>query len=347
MGSGWYTTLCFDYSPFGVTLSGRNFTLIGAEKGRFGFQGQENDNEIKGEGNSVNYTYRMHDPRLGRFFARDPLAPNYSYNSPYAFSENRVIDGVELEGLEFFYTADGAYLGHANGDNSIRILHEEYVENATILINKANSGNYTSLTLQTLQDNSTRAYRKEDLWEFIIEWGNQFTPKSEGQEYVTLLYSKTVKDENDKKNIEIFVPGSTATGKISTPTGEVITPRDSDPEDSFLKFGKDYVAYKEDTQLGPEFVLKKGWKKHAFVHTHIFGGDEKLEFSPADMGMSLTTNMQAFMFAYNSKSLYKFEPSVYEHYEGKVDKVQSQYSEEQFDNAGREKATTEYKNVIK
>ena len=42
----------------------------------------------------------MHDPRVGRFFAVDPLAGRYPYNSPYAFSQNRVIDGVELEGLE-------------------------------------------------------------------------------------------------------------------------------------------------------------------------------------------------------------------------------------------------------
>jgi len=73
-----------------------------AEEGdyRYGFQGQEMDDEIKGKGNSVNYKYRMHDPRIGRFFAIDPLAPKYPHNSPYAFSENRVIDGLELEGLE-------------------------------------------------------------------------------------------------------------------------------------------------------------------------------------------------------------------------------------------------------
>lgn len=65
------------------------------------FQGQEKDDELKGEGNSLNYKYRMHDPRVGRFFARDPLASKFPFNSPYAFSENRVIDGVELEGLEF------------------------------------------------------------------------------------------------------------------------------------------------------------------------------------------------------------------------------------------------------
>jgi len=42
----------------------------------------------------------MHDPRVGRFFAEDPLAGKYTWNSPYAFSENRVIDKIELEGLE-------------------------------------------------------------------------------------------------------------------------------------------------------------------------------------------------------------------------------------------------------
>ncbi len=87
---------CSDYSPFGVELDGR--TVSGGY--RFGFQNQEKDDEIKGEGNSVNYTFRMHDPRLGRFFAVDPLAHKYPWNSVYAFSENRVTNAVELEGLE-------------------------------------------------------------------------------------------------------------------------------------------------------------------------------------------------------------------------------------------------------
>jgi RHS repeat-associated protein len=69
---------------------------------RYGFNGKENDNEIKGEGNSLNYTFRMHDPRIGRFLSIDPLFKDYPYNSPYAFSENRVIDGIDLEGLEFY-----------------------------------------------------------------------------------------------------------------------------------------------------------------------------------------------------------------------------------------------------
>lgn len=60
------------------------------------------DDEIKGEGNSLNYTFRMHDPRVGRFFTVDPLQSDFPWNSSYAFSENKVIHAIELEGLEAY-----------------------------------------------------------------------------------------------------------------------------------------------------------------------------------------------------------------------------------------------------
>ncbi|WP_338356625.1 RHS repeat-associated core domain-containing protein [Yeosuana marina] len=85
-----------DYYPYGMLLENRNDT----KDYRFGFQGQEKDDEIKGKNNSINYKYRVHDPRLGRFFAVDPLSSKYPHNSSYAFSENTVVNAVELEGLE-------------------------------------------------------------------------------------------------------------------------------------------------------------------------------------------------------------------------------------------------------
>ena len=42
----------------------------------------------------------MHNPKTGRFFTIDPLAESYYYNSPYAFAENKLGRGIELEGLE-------------------------------------------------------------------------------------------------------------------------------------------------------------------------------------------------------------------------------------------------------
>ncbi len=47
------------------------------------------------------YKWRQYMPDVGRFFNVDPLAEKYTHNSTYAFSENRVIDGRELEGLEW------------------------------------------------------------------------------------------------------------------------------------------------------------------------------------------------------------------------------------------------------
>lgn len=66
----------------------------------YGFQGQEKDDEIKGPGNSINYKYRMHDPRLGRFFAVDPLFHKFPYMTPYQFAGNKPVWSREIEGLE-------------------------------------------------------------------------------------------------------------------------------------------------------------------------------------------------------------------------------------------------------
>ena len=86
-----------DYSPFGVLLKERT-----VESGffRLGFQAQERDDEIHGEGNYISFKYRGYDPRIGRFFAVDPLTATYPYLTPYQFASNSPIYLIELEGLE-------------------------------------------------------------------------------------------------------------------------------------------------------------------------------------------------------------------------------------------------------
>lgn len=46
-------------------------------------------------------------PDVGRFFNIDPLSEKYVHNGVYNFSENRVIDSRELEGLEAVKSIDG------------------------------------------------------------------------------------------------------------------------------------------------------------------------------------------------------------------------------------------------
>ena len=102
-----------------------------SDKYRYGFQRQEKDDELKGEGNSLNYKFRMHDPRVGRFFSVDPLTAKYPHYSPYSFSGNKVIAFGELEGLEetikIFYDNihDAATLIKAMNDNDIKAVFVE------------------------------------------------------------------------------------------------------------------------------------------------------------------------------------------------------------------------------
>jgi hypothetical protein len=61
----------------------------------------------------------MHDPRLGRFFAIDPLASKYPWYSSYQFSGNKLIHAIELEGLEEFElnsNSEGGYTLNYNMD---------------------------------------------------------------------------------------------------------------------------------------------------------------------------------------------------------------------------------------
>ena len=87
-----------NYYPFGLKHKGYNNVQVGRDH-KFEFQGQEVQDDLGLDW--ISFKWRNHDPAIGRFFNIDPLAQKYVYNSPYAFSENRVIDGVELEGLEY------------------------------------------------------------------------------------------------------------------------------------------------------------------------------------------------------------------------------------------------------
>ena len=114
--------LQYDYYPFGMLVPQRNYS---SPEYRYGFQGQEKDDEIKGSGNSLNYKFRMHDPRVGRFFAVDPLTPNYPFYSPYQFSANNPIGMLEIEGLEG--------IKHSEYDNSGKLIRHVVTLNIAVV----------------------------------------------------------------------------------------------------------------------------------------------------------------------------------------------------------------------
>jgi len=75
-----------------------------AETGyRYGFNGKENDNEVKGEGNQQDYGMRFYDTRLGRFLSIDPLVDKYPELSSYQYANNSPIANIDLDGQEDYY----------------------------------------------------------------------------------------------------------------------------------------------------------------------------------------------------------------------------------------------------
>ena len=134
------------YYPFGFTMAGISSkaaeTIQNKEKT---FQGQRFDDDLGL--NWIQFKWRNHDPQIGRFIEIDPLSDDYEYNSPYAFSENKVTGHVELEGLEalefmkliYDNVSDGLYrTGKWINDNL-----NPAVSTAELITGKSNESNFT------------------------------------------------------------------------------------------------------------------------------------------------------------------------------------------------------------
>ena len=87
-----------NYYPFGMYHSGYNTVITGVKNELKTYQGQEFTDDF--DLNIHEWNYRISDPAIGRFWQIDPLAEAYPYNATYAFQENKLGLGVELEGLE-------------------------------------------------------------------------------------------------------------------------------------------------------------------------------------------------------------------------------------------------------
>jgi RHS repeat-associated protein len=111
-----------DYYPFGMLMPGRTYPSTGSNY-RWGFNGKENDNEVKGTGNQIDYGMRYYDPRAGRFMSVDPLTKKYPALTPYQYASNTPIQAVDLDGKE-----GGYYMGQEN-DRLHRLPQQIYDDN--------------------------------------------------------------------------------------------------------------------------------------------------------------------------------------------------------------------------
>jgi RHS repeat-associated protein len=90
---------------------------------RYGFNGQQKDNEIAGVGNYLDFGMRMYDSRLAHFPTPDPLRHQFPSQSPYLFAFNSPIRYKDLEGMS-------AWDVHSKWSSTSPAQFGKYVANA-------------------------------------------------------------------------------------------------------------------------------------------------------------------------------------------------------------------------
>jgi RHS repeat-associated protein len=105
--------LLMGYVQNGVRIDAEVFVGDFREGYRFGFNGQEKDNEIKGSGNSLDFGARIYDSRLGRWLSLDPLQEKYPSLSPYNFTANNPILYTDPDGKRIVIVHSQGFLGLA------------------------------------------------------------------------------------------------------------------------------------------------------------------------------------------------------------------------------------------
>ncbi len=102
-----------------------------AVKFKYYYQEQERQDELGLNWDS--FKYRNYDYAIGRFMSVDPLAEKYPYNSTYAFQENKLGLGRELEGLELGPKMD-VYIANYNAPKH-NMTVQEYLDKTRPTLN--------------------------------------------------------------------------------------------------------------------------------------------------------------------------------------------------------------------
>ncbi|WP_051890838.1 RHS repeat-associated core domain-containing protein, partial [Chryseobacterium sp. JM1] len=218
-----------DYYPFGMNHLKTGNAFFGQNTYKnYKFQEQELQ-----ETGFYSFKWRNYMPDLGRFFNIDPLAEKYPYNGTYNFSENRVIDGRELEGLEVVLVKDTEH----NKPIIKTANNGQYADNAnTKTIHVFAHGNPSAFYNETMKGETTINDGKD--LNNVLNQGSKLWSSSESKDGFTVVLhacrtGRTTIDKNGnvKESVAETISGSKEMKGVT-----VIAP---DERDGFTNNGKE------------------------------------------------------------------------------------------------------------
>ena len=162
-----------DYYPFGFPMQGRSSS---GNDYRYGFGGQEKDDEIYGEGKSYTAEFWQYDSRLGRRWNIEPLAWKFPWMSYYACFGNNPIIFVDRNGEKIV-------LAGSTEDRQVMLEHLQKLTNdklsvrkdGTVIITKMggeNSGKYLKTGSELIRDLNKKGANAKTVTIFIGTGGS-------------------------------------------------------------------------------------------------------------------------------------------------------------------------------
>lgn len=157
-----------------------------------------------------------------KFYSADPLTKDYPFLTPYQFASNSPISGIDLDGLEFFYAADGNYLGKYGNDTRVFVVNAGDISKAQKAIASGNIYQFQGIKAQELT------------------WNGQSITNFEFEQYAAIIHNETFgSKEEDKQIIADAVFNKRDGLKDDYPIFKKKTPT--------LQQAMDKVAYGKDT----------------------------------------------------------------------------------------------------
>ncbi len=256
---------------------------------RYGFNGKEKDDELKGIGNSYDFGARLYDSRVGRWFARDPKESKYPNLSPYNAFENNPI---------FFIDPDG--------------------KDAGVTINIHTKTVTVSTTIYVYGDGATKSVANQMQKDIMGAWGKPATYTDKNGQIYNVKFDVKVEIYNPENPTE--GPGLFS-GKNNPWNTDNYIQLNNDDKRSFV-LGGDEGEFRTKGRNGKSFAADDP-APHEFGHIlglidrYIEGGGVQsgwkgnIMAEPAMKGKVEQKNIDAIMKNVFTDDFYEFEKEYY------------------------------------
>jgi len=143
----------WDYDSFGMLTVGRSWEVGSGY--RYGFNGMENEYEISGNDNSLDFGARIYDPCIGRWWGVDNKAYLHPDISPYTFAFNSPLIFIDPD-----------------GNNPIEAGKELYVNISFFAYDFIGTDKPSASHLATIND--YELYHRMDIWNMFLVLSGTF-----------------------------------------------------------------------------------------------------------------------------------------------------------------------------